>query len=149
MKINKYVLIGLVIAVLVGVYTAFFTGGKKAMVSSAAPLEPPKAVPQPVDTRARDARVQSVQDAMQWERDPFMLPATVVTEKKQAAEKQRVPLKLVAIMESAKGRVAIIDNEVVVKGDTVAGERVLEIGRDTVTLIQEGSKRVISIQEPR
>ena len=60
-----------------------------------------------------------------------------------------MPLKLLAIMEGARGRVAIIENEVVGKGDVVAGERVVEIGKETVTLIQDGSKRVITMQEPR
>jgi hypothetical protein len=35
------------------------------------------------------------------------------------------------------------------KGDTVAGERVLDIGKETVTLVLDGSKRVITMQEPR
>jgi len=70
-----------------------------------------------------------------------------MTEKK--AEKERVPLKLVAIVEGARGRVAIIDNEVVGKGDVVAGEQVVEIGKETVTLSQDGSKRVITMKEPR
>ncbi|HUJ88866.1 MAG TPA: hypothetical protein VLX12_01620, partial [Syntrophorhabdales bacterium] len=77
------------------------------------------------------------------------LPSFLMTEKK--TEKERVPLKLLAIMEGARGRMAIIDNEVVGKGDVVAGERVVEIGKETVTLalIQDGSKRVITMKEPR
>ncbi len=148
MKVNKHVLIGLAIVVLVMLYAFFFTGGKKKMESLAAPLEPPKLMAPPTDVRAKEARVQAVQETIQWDRDPFTLPSFLMTEKK-AAEKQRVPLKLLAIMEGSRGRVAIIDNEVVGKGDIVAGERVVEIGKETVTLIQDGSKRVITIQEPR
>jgi hypothetical protein len=148
LKVNKYVLIGLVVIVLFVLYTVFFTGDKKKMVSVAAPLEPPKVTAQPADVRAKEARVEQVQETMSWERDPFVLPAPVMAERKQA-DKQRVALKLLAIMEGTRGRVAIIDNEVVGKGDTVAGERVLEIGKETVTLIQEGSKRVIMMQEPK
>ena len=148
MKVNKYVLIGLVIIILFSLYTVFFTGDKKKMVSVAAPLESPKVIAQPADVRAKEARVEQVQETMSWERDPFALPASVMTEKKQA-DKQRVALKLLAIMEGTRGRVAIIDNEVVGKGDIVAGERVLDIGKETVTLVLEGSKRVITIQEPR
>ena len=148
MKVNKYVLIGLVIIILFSLYTVFFMGDKKKMVSVAAPLESPKVIAQPADVRVKEARVEQVQETMSWERDPFALPASVMTEKKQA-DKQRVALKLLAIMEGTRGRVAIIDNEVVGKGDIVAGERVLDIGKETVTLVLEGSKRVITIQEPR
>jgi hypothetical protein len=148
LKVNKYVLIGLVIAVLVVFYALFFTGGKRKMESHAAPLEPPRIVAPAGDVRAKEARVQAAQENMQWDRDPFTLPSFLMTEKK-VAEKQRVPLKLFAIMEGSRGRVAIIDNEVVGKGDIVAGERVVEIGKETVTLIHDGSKRVITIQEPR
>jgi hypothetical protein len=147
LKVNKYMLIGLVVIVVFALYATFFAGGKKKMVSMAASLEPPKTMtPQP-EVRAKEARVEAVQETVQWERDPFTLPAFLMVEKK--AEKQRVPLKLLAIMEGGRGRVAIIDNEVVGKGDVVAGERVADIGKETVTLIHDGSKRVITIQEPR
>ena len=147
MRVNKYVLIGLVVIVVLALYVTFFAGGKKKMELAAASLEPPKIAAPPPEVRAKEARVQAIQENMEWERDPFTLPAFLMIEKK--AEKQRVPLKLLAIMEGARGRVAIIDNEVVGKGDIVAGERVAEIGKETVTLIQDGSKRVITIQEPR
>jgi hypothetical protein len=148
LKVNKYTLIGLAVAVLVMLYVLFGMGGKRKMESQAAPAEPPRIVAQSGDVRAKEARVQAVQETMTWDRDPFTLPSFLMTEKKQA-DKQRVPLKLFAIMEGSRGRVAVIDNEVVARGDLVAGERVVEIGKETVTLIHEGSKRVITIQEPR
>ena len=147
MRVNKYVLIGLAVIVVLALYVTFFAGGKKKMELAAASLEPPKITAPPPVVSAKEARVQAIQENMEWERDPFTLPAFLMVEKK--AEKQRIPLKLLAIMEGARGRVAIIDNEVVGKGDIVAGERVAEIGKETVTLIQDGSKRVITIQEPR
>jgi len=152
LKLNKYVLVALVIVVIFALYTVFFAGSKRKMASVAASLEPPKMSAQPAaDIRGKEDRVQQTQEAMNWERDPFALPSFVLAKQKseKEAEKQRVPLKLFAIMEGTRGRVAIIDNEVVAKGDIVAGERVLEIGKETVTLIQEGSKRVIMMQEPR
>jgi hypothetical protein len=152
LKVNKYVLVGLVIVVIVAVYLTFFTGAKKKIASVAAPLDPPKAaVPQQPEMRAKEARVEAVQSTMQWERDPFTLPTFLLVKKEseKQAEKQRAPMKLTAIMEGRKGRVAIIDNEVVAKGDVIAGERVFDIGKDSVTLSQDGSKRVIAIQEPK
>ncbi|MGD0233040.1 MAG: hypothetical protein ABSC55_00720 [Syntrophorhabdales bacterium] len=148
MKVNKYILIGLVVVVSLTLYVFFFSGGKKKMDSMAASLEPPKLMAPPAEVRTKEARVQAVQETLQWERDPFTLPSFLMTEKKKE-EKERVPLKLLAIMEGARGRVAIIDNEVVGKGDVVAGERIVEIGKETVTLIQDGSKRVITMKEPR
>lgn len=151
MKVNKYVLVGLVVVVLFAVYLTFFTGAKKKMASVAAPLDPQKvAAPQP-DVRAREERVQTIQTNLQWERDPFMLPTFVLAKKEaeKQSDKKRAPVKLTAIMEGRKGRIAIIDNEVVSKGDLIAGERVLDIGKDTVTLAQDGSKRVIAMQEPK
>jgi hypothetical protein len=149
LKVNKYVLIGLATAVLIVFYALFFTGGKKKMeLLAAPPSEPPRIMAPSGDVRAKEARVQAVQETVKWDRDPFTLPSFLMTEKK-AAEKQRVPLKLFAIMEGSRGRVAIIDNDVVGKGDTVAGERVVDIGKNTVTLIQDGSTRVITIQDAR
>ena len=150
MKVNKYMLIGLATAVLVVFFALFFTGGKKKMeLLAAAPVEPPRIVAPSGDIRTKEARVQAVQETMQWDRDPFTLPAFLMTEKKAEEKKQRAPLKLFAIMEGSRGRVAVIDNQVVGKGDLVAGERVVEIGKETVTLILDGSKRVITIEEPR
>jgi len=146
LKVDKYVLTGLVVILFFVLFTLFFAGGKEKMNSLAAPFEPPKIVGVPADVRAKEARVQAVQENLQWDRDPFTLPVFAMTEKK--TEKQRVPLKLLGIMEGRKGRVAIIDNQVVGKGDVVAGERIVEVGKRTVTLIQDGSKRVITLQEP-
>ncbi len=149
MKIDKHLsLIPLVILFCI-VSVLFLFGGEKRMASIAAPPpEPPRVpVPQPQLT-TKESRLHAIQDALQWERDPFALPSFLMVEKKKA-EKERVPLKLLAIMEGARGRVAIIDNEVVGKGDTIAGEKVVEIGKETVTLVQEGSKRVITLREAR
>lgn len=152
MKVNKYVLVCLVIVVVFAVYLTFFAGAKKKIASVAAPLDPQKAVaPQQTEMKAKEARVAAVQSNMQWERDPFTLPTFLLVKKEseKQAEKQRAPLKLTAIMEGRKGRVAIVDNEVVAKGDVIAGERVVDIGKDSVTLAQDGSRRVIALQEPK
>jgi len=147
LKANKRLLVVFMIVLFVILCTLFLSRGRNRMESIAAPLEPPKlTVPQP-ESRPKESRLHAMQEALQWERDPFTLPSFLLTEKK--AEKERVPLKLLAIMGGTRGRVAIIDNEIVGKGDIIAGERVLEIGRDTVTLIQDGSKRVIALKEPR
>ncbi len=150
MKVNKYVLIGLAVVVLATLYFVFGSGGKKKVAASvtAPPPAPPRIGAPVADVREKGERVQAVQETMKWERDPFALPSFLLAEKKKD-EKQRVPLKLFAIMEGSGRRVAVIDNQVVGRGDVVAGERVVEIGKETVTLVQDGSKRVIALQEPR
>jgi hypothetical protein len=82
LKVNKYVLVGLVVVVFFGVYMLFFAGAKKKLVPVTAPLDPPKVVaPQP-DVRAKEERVRAVQSNLQWERDPFTLPAFVLAKKR-------------------------------------------------------------------
>ena len=54
-------------------------------------------------------------------------------------------IRLSAIFEKGKDRVAIIDREVVRAGDMVGDEKVLEIGRDKVVLIRNNIRRVLSL----
>ena len=83
MKPNKYILIGLVVVLSFALYTVFFSGGKKKMESMAASLEPPKIIAQPAEVRAKEARVQAVQETVQWERDPFTLPSFLMTREEE------------------------------------------------------------------
>ena len=65
MRVNKYVLIGLAVIVVLALYITFFAGGKKKMELAAAPLEPPKiAAPSP-EVSAKEARVQAIQEKME------------------------------------------------------------------------------------
>jgi len=148
LKVSKQLLASLVVILFVVLCALFFSVGKNKKESIAAPLELPKIMAPRPEARPKETRLQAIQDTVQWERDPFTLPSFLMVEKK-AAEKQRVPLKLVAILEGARGRMAIIDNEIVKKGDVVAGERIVNIGKATVTLVMDGSERVISLKEPR
>ena len=150
LKVSKQLLACLVVVLFVILCAVFLTTGKNKKESIAAPLELPKIMtpPPPPQASAKATRVQAIQDTVQWERDPFTLPSFLMVEKK-AAEKQRVPLKLVAIFDGARGRTAIIDNEIVKKGDLIAGERIVDIGKESVTLVLDGSKRVITLKEPR
>jgi hypothetical protein len=52
---------------------------------------------------------------------------------------------LFAIFEKGKDRVAIIDHEVVRKGDMVGDEIVFEIRKDKVVLTRNGTKRSLSL----
>ncbi len=149
MKVNKQLFAGLVVILFFILCALFFSVGKNKKELIAAPLEPPKVMAPRPEARMKETRLQAIQDTVQWERDPFTLPAFLMVAEKKAAEKQRVPLKLLAILEGAKGRTAIIDNEIVKKGDVIAGERIVNIGKETVTLVMDGSERVIKLKEPR
>jgi len=137
-------------------YLVFFTGTKKppapvtpaaspAPSVSVAGIEIPGAAIPQNGTQASEARPVTGKLNVRWERDPFLLPKVAV--EKEQAEVPKVIPKLVAILESRNGRVAIIGNEIVSKGDMVGGERVYDIQNDRVVLIRNGSKRVISVEE--
>ncbi len=122
MKANRHLLATIVTILMLCTGTFFFTGGNNTKEALAAPSEVPGVVQPPTANQSRETRIHAIQDTLKWDRDPFVLPPFLMTEKK---EKERVPLKLLAIMEGARGRVAIIENEIVRKGDTVAGEKVI------------------------
>lgn len=143
MKVNKYMVGALAAVILVGMYFTFFSGGPKKIASVTPTLQVQQAEAQPDVIRVRETRPARVGPDVRWDRDPFMLPK-LVTEKRQ---EKKLPVKLTAILEGHNGRVAIIDNEVVAKGDVIGGERVQEIGKDRVVLVQDNVRRVISMQE--
>ena len=151
MKVSKPVLIALVIAILLAGYIFFFTGKKKppARVAPVPPAVPaatvPVAVPQPAARMQEvkpEVRTQLEKIDVTWGRDPFLLPK-VKTEKRRELQ---TTFKLVAILERENERIAIIDHEVVKKGDLVGDEKVQEIGVDRVVLTKKnGSKRVLNL----
>ena len=151
MKVSKPVLIALVIAILLAGYIYFFTGKKKppARVAPVPPAVPaatvPVAVPQPAARMQEvkpEVRAQLEKIDVTWGRDPFLLPK-VKTEKRRELQ---TTFKLVAILERENERIAIIDHEVVKKGDLVGDEKVQEIGVDRVVLTKKnGSKRVLNL----
>lgn len=143
MKVNKYMVGALAAAILVGMYFTFFSGGPKKITAVTPTLQVPQAEAQPDVLRVRETRPAAAGPDARWDRDPFTLPK-FVTEKRQ---ERKLPVKLTAILEGRNGRVAIIDNEIVAKGDLIGGERVHEIGKDRVVLVQDNVKRVISMQE--
>ena len=149
MKVSKPIIIGLVLAIAFSAYTFFFTGKKK----------PPSKIPLSVDTvtTARQSssqpsviqaeqpetnRPQIVKVNFTWDRDPFQLPK-LVDEKR--IQQPKIGLKLVAVLESKKGRLAIIGNDIVERGDFIGDEKVQEIWKDRVILVRKGQRRVIPV----
>ena len=82
---------------------------------------------------------------IEWKRDPFSFPRSI--EEKRDEQQSKGSLKLVAIIQGKKGKFAIIDNEVVGKGDMIGKERVQEIGDNSIVLVRDGVKRVMKIED--
>ena len=173
MKVSKPVLIfGIVVLLLAG-YIHFFTGKKKVSkpvtpippassqtqpgrqgqaasppAGQTAPATPAKIIPSEPAAKGGQPEVapamakpdfDKVKGA--WVKNPFILPQFKEEKKKETAP----AVRLFAIFEKGKDRVAIIDHEVVRKGDMIGDEKVLEIGKDKVVLTRNGAKRVLSL----
>lgn len=169
MKVSKPVIFALVFAVGTILYLFVFSGKKpppapaqKPQAGQAAvPAQPQGAAavvpgaPQPSpgalqpttlaeNTQLRAQVYARLNDAA-WGRDPFAFPAYV--EEKLNEQQSKGSVRLVAIIKGRNGKIAIIDNEIVKKGDMIGSEKVQEIGDDTVVLVNKGVKRVITIEE--
>jgi hypothetical protein len=86
------------------------------------------------------------------ERDPFSLPAdihplskgeTSTVTKKEESKEGRVK----AILISRHIRLALIDRHIVTVGDSISGEKVVEIRPDQVILGKEGKKRTLFLHQ--
>ena len=166
MKVSKPVVIIGIIGILLAGYIHFFTGKKKAptpvpaapaaqapaqTAPAAAPAKTGAAVPGIPAGAGQAAAPQKFDKAqldkldVAWTRDPFLLPKTKEEKRPGQSQAQEITFKLVAIMEKGSERVAIIDHEVVKKGDIVGGETVQEIQKDKVILVRGGLKRVLNL----
>ncbi|MCS7280764.1 MAG: hypothetical protein NZ583_03950 [Desulfobacterota bacterium] len=152
MKVSKPVLFVFLGSVLLSVYLFVFAEPKKVQkksqvgnvpdpVTITTLISPLPAMPK-VETQVSITYFES------WGRDPFY----VEEKKKTSSEEERkipdVPIKLYAIIEGKKGRLAIIGDEIVSKGDIIkTGEKVVDIGRESVSLEGKGSRRTILLEK--
>lgn len=79
-----------------------------------------------------------------WSADPFALPVLAEKRKKETGS----AVRLVAILEKGGSRVAVIDKDVVKKGDLIGNEKVVDIGKDRVVLARGGIKRTLVLADP-
>ncbi len=163
MKVSKPVLILCIVLLLIAGYIHFFTGKKKS--KGPVPPTPPTqaqtqpAKPQPAAQPAQQqpqapqapgqsgtaaARPQFDKLAVGWASDPFMLP---VVRGKRGRE-DGTAVRLAAILERGGDRVAVIDRDVVRKGDMIGDEKVVEIGRDKVVLARGAVRRTLTLADP-
>jgi len=170
LKVSKPILILCIVLLLIAGYVHFFTGKKKpkgpvppvppaqAQTEPAKPQPPaPSAPPTPAGQEAQAPQVPGKPEAappavkpqfdklaVSWASDPFMLP--VIKGKKSREEGTAV--RLSAILERGGDRVAVIDRDVVRKGDMIGNEKVVEIGRDRVVLARGAVRRTLTLADP-
>jgi len=89
-----------------------------------------------------------------WSRDPFSLPAGIRVVSGEAVQGESLPengasgLKLTAILRRGTRGMAAVNHQVVQEGDMVNGEKVLKIGKSSITLLaQDGSMRALNLYE--
>ena len=104
--------------------------------------QPPQAPGKPEAAAQRD-KPQFDKLRVGWESDPFMLP--VIKRKKGREDGSAV--RLVAILERGADRVAVIDRDVVKRGDMIGNEKVAEIGKDRVVLVRGGMRRTLTLAD--
>jgi len=162
LKVSKPVVIIGILGILLAGYIQFFTGKKKPAPVPAAQT-PAQAAPTGTPTKpgaavpaipSKDGKAGAPQKfdkeqfdklGVAWTRDPFLLPKSREEKRLGQVQGQEITFKLVAIMERGSERVAIIDHEVVKKGDIIGGETVQEIQKDKVILVRSGLKRVLNL----
>ncbi|HOW54481.1 MAG TPA: hypothetical protein PLR60_07470 [Syntrophorhabdaceae bacterium] len=169
MKVSKPILILCIALLFLAGYIHFFTGKKKPKgpvpptppaqtQTQPAPAQPPPAAAAPAQAPAQQAPAKPgevpPQPAQQskpqfdklkvgWASDPFALPKIKEGRKKDSGS----AVRLVAILEKDGSRVAVIDKDVVKKGDMIGNEKVIEIGRDRVVLSRSGAKRTLVLAD--
>ena len=146
-------------------YIHFFTGKKKtkgpvapvppaktqaqSVVPATQPVAPapPGQIASPVpaqpDASLPTERPQFDKIKANWAQDPFLLPKI----KRVTARESGSAVRLVAILERGADRVAVIDRDVVKKGDMIGNEKVVEIGKDRVVLIRGGVRRTLVLAD--
>jgi type II secretory pathway component PulC len=74
-------------------------------------------------------KLEAKRPQLSWGRDPFLMSA-------KTSEEKELMLSGVAVDE--KGKIAIINNEIVREGDMILGAKIIEIKEDSVTIEKDG-----------
>lgn len=89
-----------------------------------------------------------------WSRDPFSLPAGIRAVSGEGVQGESLSesgapgLKLTAIIRRGNTALATVNHQVVQEGDLVNGEKVLKIGKSSITLLaRDGSTRALNLYE--
>lgn len=74
-----------------------------------------------------------------WKRDPFIRPGRKETVKRERIARPEVRLKLNAITYAADNSFVMINDIILMEGETIAGYRVEQIYKDKVKLTKQGA----------
>lgn len=88
-------------------------------------------------------------EAPKWGKDPFYLPSKKETPKDIREKKESPPdegLSLSAIIYSKDKAVAIINDRILRRGDSIGGYMITEITKDRVVLSMKGEKMVLRVE---
>lgn len=147
MKLSKPVLFTLIGSLLVILYLFVFAGPKKTLVSIPVGKKDEQKLTETMATKDKDKQEEQIKKISQmdanWAKDPFLLPK--ITDAKQ--DVSQTPLKLTGIIEGRDGRYAIVDTNIVKKGDFIGDEMVLDIEKDRIILTRKGKKKTISVSD--
>ncbi|RMH65717.1 MAG: hypothetical protein D6677_01810 [Calditrichaeota bacterium] len=98
-------------------------------------------------TQAQDASEEVYKASLiSWGRDPFFDANNVPKKTVKKIVKRQVLLNLKAISVAESGSVAMINDEVLMEGDTIAGYTVARISPKEVVLTKGAQKRVLKLQ---
>jgi len=118
--------------------------GQQAQAQQTPGQVPAQQTPGKPETPAPAVKPHFDKLAVSWSSDPFMLPAI----KGKKGREEGTAVRLAAILERGGDRVAVIDRDVVKKGDMIGNEKVVEIGRDRVVLARGAVRRTLTLADP-
>jgi hypothetical protein len=150
---RTYVLLGLLLAVLLWIH-ALDARQKGLRAKAAAAPAPPPAVPAVAASAAPRANPEAVSPG--WGADPFARRFSAAGDRGSARAPQRAQsaaararatgLYLQGVMSGPLGRTALINGSVVREGERIGGREVLQIGRRSVVLLENGTVVTLNLQ---
>lgn len=150
---RTYVLLGLLVAVLLWIQ-ALDARQKALRAKAAAGPAPPAAVPAVAASATPRANPEAVRPG--WGADPFArrfsaagdrVTARAPRRGQSAASRARATgLYLQGVMSGPLGRTALINGSVVREGERIGGREVLQIGRRSVVLLENGTVVTLTLQ---
>lgn len=145
MRLSRPVLIIVSVSLALSFYFYLTTPPK---VKKKVEVQPSISSPTQVPKKAFTYEQKKWEDKIGWGRDPFLVPKDFLRAKMEEKKEERPKVRLYAIVEGKKGKMAIIGEEVVTKGEKIkTGEKVIEITKDGVVLQLEDSKRTINLEK--
>ncbi len=142
MKLTKsqkrlFVILGIVIAYAVFDFVSNREQYNKVYLSETKPKT--SLIIPPSEVKRTTIKAVSNKYHFAWKRDPFIRPGRKEPVKKERMVKREVRLKLNAITYAADNSFVMINDIILMEGETIAGYRVEQIYKDKVKLTKQGA----------